>query len=84
MIEIDDREAQGMLKVDIAKQINTALMGHTVSTVTLDDEVMDIVVNVDVEDINDLYNFRLHQQLTMSRYCWAVLPTLRLQKWNQQ
>lgn len=54
VIDINERAAAGFLKYDIAKQINTALMGYNVSTIIIEENALDIVVTVDINNIDEL------------------------------
>jgi len=54
VIDINERAAAGFLKYDIAKQINTALMGYTASTITIDENVMEIIVTVNISNVDEL------------------------------
>ncbi len=46
----------GMLKYDLIKQINTAVMGATASTYYAGGEEMDIVVSADIKSLDELLN----------------------------
>lgn len=63
-IDEDYLATSGILKYDIVKQINTALMGATPSSYRAGGAEMDILVKADIRSLDDLYRLPIQSSVT--------------------
>ncbi len=66
LIDEDYLATSGILKYDIVKQINTALMGATPSSYRAGGAEMDILVKADIRSLDDLYRLPIQSSVTDS------------------
>ncbi len=65
-IDNDFLATTGILKYDVVKQINTALMGAQASSLIIDHHELDIVVKADINTVEDLYRLPIKSSTTDS------------------
>lgn len=65
-IDNDFLATTGILKYDVVKQINTALMGASASSLIIDQHEFDIIVKADINTIDDLYRLPIKSSTTDS------------------
>jgi multidrug efflux pump len=65
-IDNDFLATTGILKYDVVKQINTALMGANASSLIINQNELDIVVKADIESLDDLYRLPISSSITDS------------------
>lgn len=65
-IDNDFLATTGILKYDVVKQINTALMGANASSLIIDQNELDIIVKANINSLDDLYRLPISSSITDS------------------
>ncbi len=78
-IDTDFLATTGILKYDVVKQINTALMGADASSLIINQNELDIIVKADVHSLDDLYRLPISSSITDSYLQLHQVATVSLQ-----
>jgi multidrug efflux pump len=78
-IDTDFLATTGILKYDVVKQINTALMGAYASSLIINQNELDIVVKADINSLDDLYRLPISSSITDSYLQLQQIASVSLQ-----
>lgn len=69
----------GLIKYDVVKQINTALMGASASTYVAGGSEMNIIVSADINSLDDLFRLPISSSITSSQILLEQLAKIDMQ-----
>lgn len=71
--------SMGLIKYDVVKQINTALMGAKISTYVSNGNEMDIVLSGNIESLDDLYRLPIKSSIMEAQVLLGQIAEINLQ-----
>ncbi len=77
-IDSDIVNLMGVLKYDVVKQINTALMGAETSNYVVGGNEMPIIVKSNVQNLDDLYRLPINSSVTDTQITLSQIATINL------